>query len=102
MDAENKLLQIFTNEQLASLRKEYKGTGNTEDNKKPKLQILASFVVNNYKCSGPDKAPICLYDYTVLNTLNDYFVFSVPTANLPTENHYHKKEVKHGEQNKTE
>ena len=59
-------------------------------------------MINKYKCSGPDRSPICLYDYTVLNTLNDYFVFSVPTLNLPVENHYYKKEITFGTQMKKE
>jgi len=80
-----KLTSIFSKQQLATLRVEYKGSGNAEANLKPKLQILASFVIDHYKCSGPDRSPICLYDYTFLSILNNYFVFSVPTENIVTE-----------------
>lgn len=41
-----------------------------------RLNQFVVAVLNNYKCSGPGNAPVCLYDFTTLNVTCETYIIS--------------------------
>jgi len=92
MDSANtKLTNFFSTQDLQQLKEDYRNhvihdVEGQENKSRPKLQLFVKFILEKYTCSGPDNSPICKYDYTSLNVLNENFIFAVQTKYLPHEN----------------